>query len=707
MRRLLTYIAATMCFFALQGKTTAHDAVGKMSAELKRVLASCERNNQGSDAVRVMLWLNDENAANELASEGCRVVAQCGSMCTLLVPADRVKIVCQQPQVKLAEAPRRMHLHNDRARSLTGVDQILQGEGLPEKYDGNGVVIGVVDAGIDFGHLAFRDEHGNSRVSRVYMPCRAGVADVYAGDMLLPGTEYLGDEILGVMTEDTLQSHGTHTSCIAAGSMVNSYGGMAPGAELVLCDIPTDSLSNEVVIYSAWYIASYAQSVGKPCVINLSLGNHDGPHDGTGMLPRALDEVSKTTGAIIVASAGNEGANNLYIHKEFAENDTVCYTFLAAVNGTIDTQVDAWSGDDSPLSVCYTLYDRNMTVLSKTDWISADTLLDYSAQSLRASGLTGKIDVKFAVNEVTGKREVLAKPMLKMSGLYLQLGYKGKASSRMNVWSCDGQDLRSFGLDSCMDGSPACSISDMATGKNIISVGSYVSRTSYPLLDGSERPLGGVYGHRSYYSSYGVDMCGNLQPLVLAPGQSLVSALNRYQYGLSRNVIAAEMIDDAGVPNWWGVKSGTSMSAPVVTGIIALWLQAAPSLTPADVQRIIRATAERDLYVEMEPERCGAGKINALEGLKSVLSTGLAPMKADGNQFEMSFRNGNLEINALPMTRTVQLTVNTVQGACVFERELNVSGGHAVLGLNGLASGVYVVAARTSDRIKTLKIVVR
>lgn len=705
MHRLLTYISVAVCFLAMQGKTVAHDSAGKMSAALKRVLADCERKNQAGDSVRVMLWCDEEPAASELAQSGSRIVAQCGSVRTLLVPAQSVRDVCRLPQVSLAEVPRRMHLHNDSARSLTRVDEILRGEGLPEMYDGNGVVIGVVDVGIDCGHLAFRDELGNTRVSRVYMPCRKGGETVYADDMLLPGTEYFSDEIPNVITEDTLQSHGTHTTAIASGTMRNRYGGMAPGAELVLCDMPVDSLTNETLMYSVWYIASYAQSVGKPCVINLSLGNHDGPHDGTGLLSRALDEVSEKTGAIIVASAGNEGADNLYIHKEFTESDTVCYTFLSSVNGAIDTQVDAWSGDDSPLMVCYTLYNRNLNLLSKTDWISADTLLDYSGRTGRLSGLSGKIDVKFAVNAVTGKREVLATPQLNMNGLYLQLGFKGKATRIMDVWSCDGQDLKSLGLDSCMDGTPLCSISDLATGKEIISVGSYVSRTSYPLLDGGERPSGGVYGHRSYFSSYGVDMSGNAQPLVLAPGQSLVSALNRYQYGLSRNLVAAEIIDDNGFPNWWGVKAGTSMSAPVVTGIIALWLQAAPDLTPADVKRVIRATSTRDSYVEMELECCGAGKINALEGLKALLSTGIASIKTDSNQLEMSYHDGNLEIKTL--RGLVRLMVNTMQGACVFDRELNVTDGHTTVSLPCLAPGVYVITAISADESGTMKIVVR
>ena len=136
MYRLLTHIVAIVCALAMQGKTAVLDSGGKMSAELKRVLADSERMNQNGDSVRVMLWLDEEPAASELTQSGSRIVARCGSVCTLSVPAHSVRDVCGLPQVSLAEVPRRMHLHNDSARNLTRVDEILRGDGLTERYDG-------------------------------------------------------------------------------------------------------------------------------------------------------------------------------------------------------------------------------------------------------------------------------------------------------------------------------------------------------------------------------------------------------------------------------------------------------------------------------------------------------------------------------------------------------------------------------------------
>lgn len=67
--------------------------------------------------------------------------------------------------------------------------------------------------------------------------------------------------------------------------------------------------------------------------------------------------------------------------------------------------------------------------------------------------------------------------------------------------------------------------------------------------------------------------------------------------------------------------SGTSMASPAAAGIIALWLQADPTLTVADVRKVLKESADYDKFCEAEPARVGVGKINALRGLEYILST--------------------------------------------------------------------------------------
>lgn len=660
--------------------------------------------------VRTLVWLNDDasHAEAEVDAQvhnlGGTIVARCGKWCTVELDADSLAALSRLRQVKSVDTPHRLHLHNNAARRLTGVDSILVGQGLTRSFDGHGVVIGVIDVGIDYNHLAFRNHDGSTRIARVYRPCDNQGGKVILDGMQLPGSEYFPEDIPALTSAEFTNSHGTHTTATAAGTAVNNYGGMAPGAELVLCDIPIDSLTDEKAMYAAWYIARYAQSVNRPCVINMSLGNHDGPHDGNGMLSRVIDDINEQTGAIFVTSAGNEGASDLYLNKCFAPGDTVCYTHLSAVNHRIDTQVDAWSRDKTPFAVCYQLYSREQGLLASTSWITADTLINMANQGLNVSGT---IEVKTAVNPVTGKHHVLAVPKLNMSDIFLRLGFKGHEGQTIDVWSCDGLDLKSLGIDSCMAGTPDCSISDLATSQQCISVGAYVSRLYYPILNGGTLPSGGATGSRSYFSSYGVDICGHTQPLVMAPGQPTISALNRYVTAESAPLVALEE-DEQGNTYYWGAKSGTSMAAPVVTGIIALWLEANPHLSADDVKQIIAETAIRDKYVLAEPETCGHGKINALDGLKTIMTSAIQPTWDNSRLLNVDFNKGCIDIESLTTDTNISLTVNTLQGSIVYHRQLPLSqSGKTSVALPQLTPGVYLITARTSTICKTLKIVIR
>jgi len=123
------------------------------------------------------------------------------------------------------------------------------------------------------------------------------------------------------------------------------------------------------------------------------------------------------------------------------------------------------------------------------------------------------------------------------------------------------------------------------------------------------------------FSSYGPMFNGVMQPTVCAPGVNVVSALNRY-CNISGDGGATSYID---AMQWQGHPyislNGTSMSCPAAAGIIALWLEANPRLTLADVKDVLANSCDNDEFTLDNPARWGYGKINAKKGLDYIRQT--------------------------------------------------------------------------------------
>ncbi|MCI6224538.1 MAG: S8 family serine peptidase, partial [Bacteroidales bacterium] len=360
--------------------------------------------------IEAFVSFSSPDALDKLERNGAKVNAVFDGFCTVSIPANAVGEASDIHGVNMIDISHRVHLLTDSVSSSTHARMVNEGVNLPQSYTGKGVVLGVVDTGIDFNHRAFLDSNLKNRIARVYMP-HDNTGKPVEG---LPGSEYAGDDILN-LKYDAKETHGTHTTGIAGGSIVNAYRGMAPDAELVLCALG-DELTEVNVVNGVQYIAQYAASVGKPCVINLSLGNHDGPHDGNGFMSRAFDEIAQRyRNVIIVLAAGNEGYAPLYMRKTISGSQT-----LATILSDSEAEVDAWSNNTKPFGVKILLYNSsNPAIVYTTDCLKADTTFnlntnDYFAQAVRS----GKLSVSFGKNDVTGHTRIYLTSDMRMKSPY-------------------------------------------------------------------------------------------------------------------------------------------------------------------------------------------------------------------------------------------------------------------------------------------------
>lgn len=270
----------------------------------------------GVQMVEGFVVLADGADMTDVESTGATVVNKAGNVIVVRMPIDAIKQISELESVERVEITQPVKLYNDVAREVTNVDAVHSGTGLTSSFTGEGVIVGIVDSGIDFNHIAFKDEDGNTRIVRAFVYDEAG------------GRTY--EDIEMITTDKSEESHGTHTSGIAAGSIVgNGLQGMAPNADLYLCGLGNYIFDSEI-LNQVSSIVDYAKQQGKPVVVNLSLGHNTGPHDGTAAVSQGLNNITGE-GAIVVVAAGNEGKKDLYVHKKFenaSSKDVQCQTII-------------------------------------------------------------------------------------------------------------------------------------------------------------------------------------------------------------------------------------------------------------------------------------------------------------------------------------------------------------------------------------------
>lgn len=594
---------------------------------------------RGQEMADVFITLHDSQNTSRITALGGVIGARFTGLVTAQVPVAKLQAIAALDEVEQVSIAEMMESNVDTTRSVTSVNYVAEGlqHGLPANYDGKGVVFGIIDSGIDFNHAAFQDSMGNTRIKCVYMPADNSGTKVTIDGTVLPGSEFDSTRIASLTTDLASSAHGSHTAFIGAGSHCGQYSGMAPGADIVMCAL--GGKKNDVnIANSLKYITQYAKRVGKPCVISISLGTKQGPHDGTSKLCKIYEEMGKSD-AVICLSAGNLGSYRRYIHHKFSGMNTATnpnigsYVTGTQAGYTANFAIDTWSRSRSAVGIKYLLIDPDdNSIFYETGIMKAYTYhyIGPGMESKRGYNaflsqyFSGKIGV-WVTTESNGHIETYSEVSLKplrsdVKAYKMAVQFYGADGVEFDSW-VTSENAYSWhpqvGDYKFVNGSDSCSMNDNVTGKNTISVGNYVGRNRYMSLSGKEM-YNSIYPEGSIYvqSSYGIAPNGESYPFVAAPGYFVVSAYNGYNYLAkpSTNTAYSKENPTTGRTDYWGSMSGTSMSTPTVAGIVALWLQANPQLKVDDVKEIIRKSAYVDDDVRKAPLQFGAGKINALGG---------------------------------------------------------------------------------------------
>ena len=640
---------------------------------------------------------------------GCRSLARFGNIHVASIPLRSIAPLSLCPEVLRMEARQVNSLQMDTTVVLLGATKAHTGEKLPQAFTGSGVVVGIQDIGFDLTHPNFYDTSlTNYRIKRFW--------DFLSTDTLnsslYVGAEYTDEESLKAYAhsrDGLIMTHGTHTLGSAAGSGYDSpYRGMAPESDICLVsnvvkeDISLiDSTDYYKFTYATdllgfKYIFDYAESVGKPCVISFSEGSAMDFRGDDQLYYEVLDSIVGP-GRIFVASAGNAGQQVNYVNKpagmesarvKLLTSGSVAYFSIIGKNGDYQLRFLFDGPEDSHLE--YMVHPSD--IYSLPDSLLTDTLEVGGKQyTISASRYPSVYDDTEHVVEVilrTDKR----------------LGVDYYVGVDLLGIDADVEIYRGSGYLSPADkslGSNAYSIHSPSSAPAAICVGATSYRSQFTNYLGELHVYDmGLNGERGAYSSVGPTFDERTKPDVMAPGTNVVSSYSSFY--LEANPEASDIASDVehfeydGRTYAWNSNSGTSMSAPVVAGAIALWLEAKPSLSREDVMEVISQTSRHyDPSLDYPNNLYGYGEIDAYKGLLYVLGLSQVREISDSQPAAVDFSmtdEGMLRLS-FPRQSTSPVTVRvfSTSGTLLMTVKDSPVDGSITIDLARLPRGVYAI----------------
>ena len=513
------------------------------------------------------------------------------------VPRSKLKTLANSTKIGYIEASTRLKPTCDLAHISTG---LVDAGATTVPQTGNGVLVGIVDTGIDVNHPAFKSA-GSTRIVN-YLNQETGEefnqADIDAGD-----ADGAVDSI----------GHGTHVAGIAAGNGAGSpskkWRGVATQADLAIVKTTFDTADIAVGIK---HIFDLADARDQPCVVNLSLGGHFGAHDGSSIAERMIDDLSGD-GRVVVVSAGNEGNDSIHASTTLTAQMSPADRWVAdfrinsqifeTANGPVQAgliRLQVWQQREDAVVISLRSPTGNIFNAPINDKQEFDLGNIFVEASHQTHPYSQDHSTSFLI--VTDPDQAL------LSGWSIiveddQLAAGVKVGS-IHSWilNRDMGNFTSGATNSHLVGMPGTSFS-------AVTVASYASRKEWsseaPNIPGGKFEASAInVSDISHFSSQGPTRDGQNKPDIAGPGQFLLAPLSA---DANENEIPA-FLRVPGKP--YAALQGTSMSAPYVTGAIALLLEKDNTLNWAEIKRrLIKSAALDEFTTPCWNARWGYGRL--------------------------------------------------------------------------------------------------
>lgn len=750
--------------FALVSQYNLHASLDKLDADLRMLSLSLQSKRTDiplsksvtfhQNVVDVFIQTTSITSVKDviLANKGLILGTYGSSILSVRIPYTIVDILHEMPEVEKMESAKVISTKNTKAKEHVGADRVNNGDSpLPRAFTGKGVLVGILDTGIDIFHKEFfkKDDSTKSRIIGIF---DTGL-DSDIPPFNLPYGKYFtreeiqatidGNSTVALETIDE-NGHGSHVASTAAGLT-----GMAPDAEIVVVktlnridpDQRYSTLSSEILV-SMEFAAEFAKLEKKPLVYNMSLGITEGIRDGSDLASLALDELlARNPQTICVVAASNDGEQMLhwggalnqngdskvYLHAfGFGNGNTsnVSFTIRIPIEDTATCSFEL-----NPISIQNELsffqiigflpignFILNPQKYSATQSIKLTDLMksgfvsrSFSLPNRQSDDCSYTIIPKVHKHVVEVSVLISDKTIQGSSISYInfdifQFGITGTTNT--HLFKNDGfggfiENPVQRGLpqqNGLIEADYLMNIGTFPTlSQNVITVGAYSNLLMFINSKGSFASVGGMEvpeGQIAPFSSKGPSADGRVKPDIIAPGHNIISAKSRYSEADEDNQIN----DTSFIAN-----SGTSMSSPVVCGAIALLYEQNPNLTVEEVRALLIKTADKDQFTGTVPNPTwGWGKLNIFAAMQRLIVSVAEQNVSSSLKVFPTVANTSFIVTTEQAEESNEVyVVNTLGETVAYKNADKLQLQHCEFNVTGLPSGQYYVVVKNNKGVQS------
>jgi len=539
------------------------------------------------------VFIRFHGSRKDLEELGIKVRSQAGNIFTAFVPLRLIHKLEAMPAVEYIELAKPVFPTLDDAVPIAQINNL---HSAVPAINGQGVIVGMYDSVLDIYHPNFRnndgagtDGNGSTRILRLWDQTLVPQAGEASPAPYGYGVEYTQANInaeinhaAGTPAYQTVRhggavnEHGTHTTGIAAGNgravgnagePAGTFIGAAPNAGIIFVAWAglqgTFQLTDSAFVADACdYIFNQATAMGMPCVINISNSDDQGPHDGSSLGQEFLDNLLNTPGRAITLSAGNSNNKNSHASGQVAQGATENVTLSYLANATRSDVIEIWYDGHDRFDVTVTAPTDPATVVGPVAAGAAANATMPNGQQIQVNSILN--DPRNGDNVISIIITANAANPIPAGNWTIAITGNTVINGRFQAW-VDRNNRAQSDFQAPYLTAGEMTLGDLGTTKRAITVGNH------------QKP---APGNISTSSGCGPTRDGRIKPEIAAVGSNVTSCR-------SRNMNAA----DPG--NFYVDMSGTSMSAPLVAGAVALLFQCrGAAQTWADIKQVLEDTAD-------------------------------------------------------------------------------------------------------------------